>query len=375
MRTMSQSPRVPATASEPSAWHARVWATLAALRARQRAPLAYAHLVLWLVYLGSYPIAVIGVAFDVRPGFAMAWAGSVLLFVQGALAALWLMLRLGARRGGLLALAVALGAWGGETVGVTTGLPFGPYHYTAILFPRLPGSVPLPVICAWLLVVTTAVAVARRLLPTASRAGQLALAVILGVALDLVLEPVAVRIEHYWIWHAAGPYYGIPTTNFLGWAALCALLAGAVILAWEGGRWPSRGDGGQWPSRGDGGQWPSRGDGGRYWLEAPSARLSAWRRRSPPARTAIPTRDGGFRGGTPLGAVSTARFSPHVRFPGAIATARRLRFPALADGMLWLYLLTLGMFACIDLTHGLWAAAGVGGVTVALLALRARENV
>ena len=191
---------------------------------------------LWLVYLGSYPIAVIGVAFDVRPGFSMAWAGSVLLFVQGALAVLWWLRALGWRRGGALALAIALGGYSGETVGVTTGFPFGPYRYANILFPQLPGSVPLPVICAWLLVVTTAVAGARWLVPMSAhdprttRWLQVGVATLLGVGLDLVLDPVAVQVQHYWIWQTTGRYYGIPLTNFLGWAALCALLTGLVIL-------------------------------------------------------------------------------------------------------------------------------------------------
>lgn len=197
---------------------------------------------LWAIYLISYPIAVIGVAFDVRPGFSLAWAGSVLLFLQGALASLWLARRLGAGRGGWLALAVGLGAFAGETVGVATHFPFGPYSYTTILFPASPGTVPLPVIGAWLLVVITSVATAQFLLPAPplapalpwpdrlrARWRQLALATVLGVALDLVLEPVAVHVEGYWVWHASGPYYGIPTANFLGWAVLCAVLSALLL--------------------------------------------------------------------------------------------------------------------------------------------------
>ncbi|MBA3826532.1 MAG: carotenoid biosynthesis protein, partial [Ktedonobacterales bacterium] len=39
----------------------------------------------------------------------------------------------------------------------------------------------------------------------------------------------------YWVWGARGPYFGIPTTNFVGWAALCALLCGIVQFAWPRG--------------------------------------------------------------------------------------------------------------------------------------------
>jgi uncharacterized membrane protein len=294
-----------ATSTAPTAFAPRLRATLQHMRQRTRTPAEWAYLVLWLLYLASYPVALIGVAFDVRPGFSMAWAGSILLFVQGALAVLWLVLSLGMRRGGVLALIVALGAFIGETVGVATGFPFGPYRYASILFPRLPGSVPLPVIGAWLLVVATSVGVARRLAPggVEQRARQVALATILGVALDLVLEPVAVHVEGYWTWYATGPYYSIPTANFLGWAALCAMLAGVVV----------------W-------QWPM------------------------------------------THAALTSVFAPANRATPSPGTARRatvqpLPLPTLTDTMGWLYVLTLAMFASIDLTHGLWAA-GIGGVAL-----------
>lgn len=188
---------------------------------------------LWAIYLCSYPVAVTGVAFNVRPGFSMAWAGSVLLFVQGGIAAAWFWQTMGARRGALATGIVALGAFAGETLGVATGVPFGPYHYAAILFPRLPGSTPLPVICAWLLVMAASVGTAQMLWPRAPIVARVAIAALIGVALDLVLEPVAARVEGYWIWQATGPYYGIPTTNFVGWAALCAALAAIVFALWR----------------------------------------------------------------------------------------------------------------------------------------------
>jgi uncharacterized membrane protein len=301
------------SASSVALW---LGATLRGLRARRRTPIMWAYLLLWLLYLCSYPIALVGVAFNVRPGFSMAWAGSILLFVQGALAALWLVQMQGARRGGVLAGIVVLGAFVVETLGVTTGFPFGHYRYTAILFPHLPGSVPLPVLGAWLLVVATTVGVARRLAPGGreARPRQLALAAILGVALDLVLEPVAVHVEGYWTWLATGSYYAIPTTNFLGWAALCAILAAAVLWTWQA---------------------------------VPTEPSSVFAADS--TRTAA-------RGATQRGAASP--------FP----------IPTLADSMIWLYALTLAMFAIIDLTHGLWAA-GLGGATLTvLLGVRCRSQ-
>ncbi len=216
----------------------RTLSRLQALRARavdlwwQGSASQRVYLALWLVYLFCYPFAVVGIAFNVHANFSMAWAGSFLLFVEGALAVCWLGQQYGWLRGGLLALIIAVGAASGETLGVLTGWPFGPYRYTAILLPQLPGGVPLPVIGAWLLVMVAAVATARALSPRAPRALLIALATGLGVALDVILEPVAVHIVGYWRWLATGPYYGIPTMNFVGWAVLCAIFA-AIMLSFR----------------------------------------------------------------------------------------------------------------------------------------------
>lgn len=204
--------------------------SLAALRLRPRTPTQWAYLMLWLVYLFCYPFAVAGIALDVHASFSMDWAGSIMLGIEGALAVLWLAQMLGWRRGGGLAAFVALGAFTAETIGTHSGWPFGPYQYTTILFPVLPGGVPLPVIGAWLFVIVAAIAVASRV---PSGIARLTVATLLGVGLDLVLEPVAVHIEGYWRWLARGPYTGIPLSNFVGWGLLCALFCGVILAAWH----------------------------------------------------------------------------------------------------------------------------------------------
>lgn len=201
-------------------------------RDQPRTPRQWTALSLWALFLFAYPFAVIGVAFDVRSSFSMVWAGSLLLILEGALAAAWFGARLGARRGGLIVGVVVIGSLAVETIGVNTGVPFGSYHYTAALFPRLPGGVPLPVAGAWLLVVAAAAATARFLAPHANLPARVALATSLGVALDVILEPVAVHVVNYWAWGATGPYEAIPTSNFLGWAAVCMVFT-AVVAAVE----------------------------------------------------------------------------------------------------------------------------------------------
>jgi len=281
---------------------------------QSRTPLGWVYLVIWMFYIVSYPIAVTGVAFDVHPGFSMAWAGSILLFVQGILAIIALLIALGLRRGGALALLIALGGYAGEALGVATGFPFGPYGYAHILFPQLPGSVPLPVVAAWLLVVVTATVVARWWFPDRYgadlwriRLRQIALATLFGAGLDLVLEPVAVHVQYYWVWFATGPYYGIPTTNFIGWAVLCALLAAALVCVWP----------------------------------------------LPPRPAKVPSRSRRKK-------IVPPRTMPPVW--------------SIVPAPVWLYAMTVLMFGIIDLTHGLVVASVIGGGILVALALRWRAT-
>jgi putative membrane protein len=67
----------------------------------------------------------------------------------------------------------------------------------------------------------------------------LALVKVLGAAsfallLDLMIEPLAVHINGYWVWHTSttGGYYGVPGSNFVAWwvtSAVLALLLVALI--------------------------------------------------------------------------------------------------------------------------------------------------
>jgi uncharacterized membrane protein len=191
--------------------------------------------VLVLIYCFSYPIAVTGVAFNVHPPFSMAWAGSLMLFLQGVILILWTIIRYGRVRGLAAALWVAIPSFAAELIGVQTGWPFGVYRYTGVLFPMMPGTVPLAVVFAWLLVMLTAGPVATLLLcPIRSHCARWALtaplAALLAVVLDLLIEPVAVHIEGYWTWRDGGLYYGIPISNFIAWFVVALILATGMRL-------------------------------------------------------------------------------------------------------------------------------------------------
>jgi uncharacterized membrane protein len=180
---------------------------------------------LCILFCVAYPIAVTGVAFNVQPPFSLAWAGSALLFLEGTLVTCAMLISVGWRRGLLASLLIIALSYLVEAIGVNTGFPFGVYHYTAVLFPLLPGHVPLAVMFAWLMVISGSYGWLYR--PTRRLSLSFVLVgAALAMLLDLEIEPVASHLEHYWQWLTPTGLscYGVPLTNFAAWFAVAALL-------------------------------------------------------------------------------------------------------------------------------------------------------
>ncbi len=181
---------------------------------------------LFCLFCVAYVIAVIGVAFNVHPPFSMTWAGSALLILEGLLMAFAIM-DMYALLGLIAVLFTGLFAYGIEALGVNTGFPFGIYHYTDVLAPILPGGVPLAVIFAWItimLAVQQLIYSPTFLLP--GRLSRMILGPLFATLLDLILEPVAFHLEHYWLWLQPGSinYYGVPLVNFVAWFVITFVL-------------------------------------------------------------------------------------------------------------------------------------------------------
>ena len=186
---------------------------------------------LFLFYLAVLPGSIVVVALDRVPRWG-SWMGGALLLWQGATVLCWLLGYYG-RRGGLAALVVFLLAWGVEHLGVSTGFPFGRYVYTGMLQPQLFGVVPLAIGCAWLMVAFGGWQIARLLLPRARPTDPLlALAsATLVLLLDLQIETISTYVNNFWVWLDGGPYYGVPTANFVAWWLVGLLMALVVARA------------------------------------------------------------------------------------------------------------------------------------------------
>lgn len=103
-----------------------------------------------------------------------------------------------------------------EAVAVVTGYPYGPFSYLTAIGPVLFGIVPVAVAFAYLPVLLGGISLSCQGSGiTLPRAVLLSTGFVLLA--DLVIDPAAVHAG-FWMWENPGLYYGIPISNFLGWA-------------------------------------------------------------------------------------------------------------------------------------------------------------
>ncbi|MBI4731327.1 MAG: carotenoid biosynthesis protein [Chloroflexi bacterium] len=126
-----------------------------------------------------------------------------------------------------------------ESVGVATGLIYGPYHYTDKLGPKFLGLVPYLIPVAWFMMSYPSFVIADWLVPSNWRRGLRVLAVsavggVVMTAWDMVMDPVMVYNGH-WVWDVDGAYHGIPLQNYWGWWLTVFTTYALYMLASAGG--------------------------------------------------------------------------------------------------------------------------------------------
>lgn len=161
--------------------------------------------------------------------YQWSWKLSGPLVVLLGAAATWVHAnaRFGIRTSTLMFLAASAVALSAETLGTTTGYPFGAYEYTTLLGFRLFGRVPYPIPISWYFMLYASLAITGRLLKADdSNGGRWRWAALAGVVLtlwDVSMDPAMVATAH-WVWHVPGFFYGMPLSNWIGW-----LLTGTVV--------------------------------------------------------------------------------------------------------------------------------------------------
>jgi uncharacterized membrane protein len=145
-----------------------------------------------------------------------------------ALAAVHAWRALGPRRAAVELFALVAYGYGLERTAIVA---FGSHDYGHAWRSAM-GGVPVAVAVTWSAVIVAAMSLASRL--ARSSVGRAAAAALIGISLDLLMEPVAVRAG-LWSWTPPGPWLDVPAGNFIGWA----VIMGAYTFGAE--RWGASG--------------------------------------------------------------------------------------------------------------------------------------
>jgi putative membrane protein len=108
-----------------------------------------------------------------------------------------------------------------ESVGVATGLVYGPYHYTAKLGPKFLGLVPYLIAVAWYMMMYPSFIIAEWLILSLWKGARRLLSVaavgaLIMTAWDVVMDPIMVAANN-WVWEVQGAFFGVPLQNYWGW--------------------------------------------------------------------------------------------------------------------------------------------------------------
>lgn len=118
-----------------------------------------------------------------------------------------------------------------ELSGTTWGLPFGSYEYTDLLGPTVMGKVPYLIPLSWFFMGVASYGLAQLIFSAKSFSlPRVLLASWILVSWDLTLDPAMSHLAPFWTWSDAGPYFGTPILNLVGWYATGVL----IHLGFEG---------------------------------------------------------------------------------------------------------------------------------------------
>jgi uncharacterized membrane protein len=139
------------------------------------------------------------------------------------------------RAGGWLVWGFAV-AFSAEYASTRVGIPFGLYHYTGATAGRelFISNVPFFDPLSFPFLAYASYCLARWVLAKAEGWAPLALAGVLMMLLDVVIDPLAVRGERWFLgrifyYPDGGVYFGVPISNFVGWALVGSVIVGGYL--------------------------------------------------------------------------------------------------------------------------------------------------
>jgi len=258
------------TTPPPARAHPRGGADRAAtiLLTAHVALIAFATLAMVTILAGKFPVWMQGPYTPRVYDLSWKYTGQIYV-VLGLLAAIaHASPRIGTRRALALFAAAAGAALASELIGTNFGVPFGPYHYTAMLGPRVNGDVPYPIPLSWAYMLYASLAMCAVIGPKGRRAegpkgttlwpfGPLTLwpllAGLLMTAWDVALEVHMTNVSPaHWTWDLAHSpalfpaflsspvFYGMPLSNWVGWFVTATLIARLMLAIVPPDVWRTR---------------------------------------------------------------------------------------------------------------------------------------
>jgi uncharacterized membrane protein len=114
-------------------------------------------------------------------------------------------------------------SWSSEAASIAMGFPFGNYHYTELLGPKI-GTVPMATMPAYFVagyLAWTMGTVFLGNLGTGMQRRNLFLVPFIAsfvmVMWDFCLDPIRSTVDGAWIWEDGGAHHGVPISNYFGW--------------------------------------------------------------------------------------------------------------------------------------------------------------
>ncbi len=172
--------------------------------------------------------------------FGMRYAGSLHIVFGASAMFFWGVSAIGLRKTAIFFLSAVPISLSSELIGTSTGEPFGNYAYTNFLGYKVLDHVPFSIPLSWFYVGFATYMIGH---VVASRWGvrpRWVYAVICGAWLltvwDLVLDPAMAHESlsvKFWVWSETGPYFGMPTQNFIGWTLTAIVFMVVARTLWR----------------------------------------------------------------------------------------------------------------------------------------------
>ena len=134
-------------------------------------------------------------------------------------------------------------AFAAEYASTRVGVPFGLYHYTGATrgIELYLGNVPFFDSLSFPFLAYASFCLARRVLGPVGRGRMTLLAGVLMMLLDVVIDPLAVRGDRWFLgrifyYAEAGVYFGVPLSNFAGWLIVGWVTVGGYLAVRDASR-------------------------------------------------------------------------------------------------------------------------------------------